>query len=282
MIYRSWTLMTRFASGEDGTDYSKKMAVEILASFLQEFPRICDGAFGRAAKRVAEQLLSEFRLIPPDPIDKSILKFEMGSPESEFGRGRNESIVESQIEAQFKLKCYLVTQEQYALFDPDHVPWQQRRKSKRRRPVVNVNWYDAWVYCRWMGEKYRLPLENEWEFACRAGTRTAYSFGKNFRLTHMRSGIADPRGLIPVGCMQPNPWGLFDMHGLTWEWCDSWYADDPKNAFHSHFLGEYRVAKGGAANTSALRGRSAERAFRDPSDGSGLICFRILLEVEKK
>ncbi|OEZ60457.1 SUMF1/EgtB/PvdO family nonheme iron enzyme [Duganella sp. HH105] len=99
-------------------------------------------------------------------------------------------------------------------------------------PVVGVSWVDAQLYLRWLSEKtgqtYRLPSEAEWEYACRAGTKTAFSFGDtisteqaNYDGHYTYNG--SPRGAYlqatnKAGAFQPNPWGLFDMHGNVWEW----------------------------------------------------------------
>ena len=101
-----------------------------------------------------------------------------------------------------------------------------------RHPVVGVNWFDAIRYVRWLseatGKSYRLPSEAEWEYACRAGTKTAFSFGD--RITTDQANYdgnftynGGPRGeyrrgTTPVGTFPANPWGLFDMHGNVWEW----------------------------------------------------------------
>ena len=101
-----------------------------------------------------------------------------------------------------------------------------------RHPVVGVNWFDAIRYVRWLSEvtckSYRLPSEAEWEYACRAGTKTAFSFGDtistdqanydgNFTYNGGARGVYR-RGTTPVGMFAANPWGLFDMHGNVWEW----------------------------------------------------------------
>lgn len=101
-----------------------------------------------------------------------------------------------------------------------------------RHPVVGVNWFDAVEYTRWLsamtGQRYRLPSEAEWEYACRAGTRTAFSFGDtigtgqanydgNFTYNGGPRGEYR-RGTTPAGMFAPNPWGLCDMHGNVWEW----------------------------------------------------------------
>jgi hypothetical protein len=107
-------------------------------------------------------------------------------------------------------------------------------------PVVEVNWYDAWVFCKWMGAQYRLPTGFEWEHACRAGTKTEFHFGNELNGTlancdgtrpygtdangnELKAGDSlagcTPAGLGRYPC---NAYGLFDVHGNVWEWCENW------------------------------------------------------------
>ena len=99
-------------------------------------------------------------------------------------------------------------------------------------PVVVVSWTDASEFCRWLAKKenkeYRLPTEAEWEYACRAGTKTAYSGGDTPEgLAAIGINVKDgQRFTSPVGGFQKNGFGLYNMHGNVWEWCQDWY--DPK------------------------------------------------------
>ena len=105
-----------------------------------------------------------------------------------------------------------------------------------RRPIINVTWWDAQAYIRWLkkttGHKYRMPSEAEWEYAARAGTTTAYSWGDEatgLALGNCRDcGEKISHQTEPVGSFKPNPWGLYDVHGNVWEWiADCWH---PSNA----------------------------------------------------
>jgi formylglycine-generating enzyme required for sulfatase activity len=113
-----------------------------------------------------------------------------------------------------------------------------------RHPVVGVNWFDAIRYVRWLseatGKSYRLPSEAEWEYACRAGTKTAFSFGDtittdqanydgNFTYNGGPRGVYR-RGTTPVGTFPANPWGLYDMHGNVWEWVQDVVHDNYEGA----------------------------------------------------
>jgi formylglycine-generating enzyme required for sulfatase activity len=111
-------------------------------------------------------------------------------------------------------------------------------------PVVGITWHDAQQYLRWLsartGQAYRLPSEAEWEYACRAGTRTAFSCGDtistklanydgNFAYNGGARGVLR-KGTTPVGSFAPNPWGLFDMHGNVWEWVQDAVHDNYEGA----------------------------------------------------
>ena len=107
------------------------------------------------------------------------------------------------------------------------------RAAADDEPVVQVTWNDARAFCDWLakveGMPYRLPSEAEWEYACRAGTTTRWSTGKDpATLEDAAWTIANAGGhLHPVGKKKPNPWGLRDMHGNAWEWCDDWFGGYP-------------------------------------------------------
>jgi len=129
---------------------------------------------------------------------------------------------------------------------------------------------------------YRLPTEAEWEYACRSGTTTAYGFGDNVsRLGDygwFRSN-SDSGGTHPVGEKKPNAWGLYDMHGNVYEWCQDWYgaypsgsATDPTGATS----GSYRVYRGGSWYNIARYCRSAYRDGPTPEDRYTILGFRVL------
>jgi formylglycine-generating enzyme required for sulfatase activity len=146
-------------------------------------------------------------------------------------------------------------------------------KGDPNRPVEEVNWSDAVEFCQRLsaspkekatGAVYRLPTEADWEFACRAGTPTRYSFGDAPTALSQHAWWKDnSQGQTqPVGRLRPNAWGLFDMHGNVWEWCEDWYGpyqagtvSDPGGAD----TGSYRVLRGGGWYDD---GRYCRSAFR--------------------
>ncbi len=149
-------------------------------------------------------------------------------------------------------------------------------------PVVGVSWDDAVAYARWAGK--RLPTEAEWEYACRAGSATKYSFGNDegrlgeYAWYYSNSG----RKTHPVGQKKQNAWGLYDMHGNVWEWCSDWYDKDyysnsPSRNPKGPTNGQYRVLRGGSWNNNANNARAANRNNNTPTNtnnNNGFRCAR--------
>ena len=153
-------------------------------------------------------------------------EFQMGSPESEPDREDGETQHLVKITKPFYLSAYEVTQEQY-----EKVMGKNLSISKGpTKPVENVSWNDAVEFCRRLsdqeGMEYRLPTEAEWEYACRAGTTTAYSFGDDTSQLSKYAWYGNSGGTThPVGEKLPNAWCLYDMHGNVFEWCQDWFGD---------------------------------------------------------
>ena len=135
---------------------------------------------------------------------------------------------------------------------------------------------------------YRLPTEAEWEYACRAGTTTAYHTGETLpEPFHKNVGMSWFPGrkagtdIVPlhVGKTPANPWGLYDMHGNVEEWCLDWYGpyvDDPQTDPTGRAEGDFRVTRGGSHSTTLEFLRSANRSGTLPDDKSWLIGFRVV------
>ncbi|MHC5937290.1 SUMF1/EgtB/PvdO family nonheme iron enzyme [Nostoc sp.] len=164
------------------------------------------------------------------------------------------------------------------------------------RPVENVSWYEAVEFCLRLSEKtgrdYRLPSEAEWEYACRAGTTTSFHFGETIT-SELVSCTIEPKSKFRkettnVGSFEvANAFGLYDMHGLVWEWCaDSWhnnynYAPLDGTAWEVGGDIHRRVLRGGSWSFSAELCRSASRSWNE-SDGGLRICgFRVVFSVEE-
>ena len=214
--------------------------------------------------------------------------FEMGSPSDEEGRYSNEGPVHHvNMENAFYMGRYEVTQKQWrAIMGDNDNPSDLKGDDL---PVENVSWDDVQEFIKKLNEKestdkYRLPSEAEWEYACRAGTTTRYSFGDS------ESKLGDyawytensDKKTHPVGQKKPNSWGLYDMHGNVWEWVeDSWhdsYNGAPADGSVWGGDGANRVIRGGSWFHRAFNCRSVNRDYYDPRTRDIDLGFRILKE----
>lgn len=198
--------------------------------------------------------------------------------------------------APFAMARHEVTQELYeAVMGGNPSKWKGPRNS-----VEMVNWDEAVDFCRKAtallrerkllapGDVVRLPSEAEWEYACRAGTTTAYSFGddaaalKDYAWFKANSKGEDP----PVGRKKPNAWGLYDMHGYVWEWCaDAWSKDhakaSPEGSPRASKDAKERVLRGGSYSDEASDCRSATRVGKPADFRSDTIGFRCVRAAAK-
>ena len=152
-------------------------------------------------------------------------------------------------------------------------------------PVEQVSWEDSQEFLKKLsvtGTKFSLPTEAQWEYACRAGTTTKFSSGNqdNDLNDHAWYSSNADRKTHPVGSKKPNPWGIYDMHGNLWEWCQDWYGSysaenvsDPVGPK----AGGYRVFRGGSWYNSARNCRSANRGGYRPSYRNGDLGLRLAL-----
>jgi formylglycine-generating enzyme required for sulfatase activity len=161
-------------------------------------------------------------------------------------------------------------------------------------PVEQVNWSDAMEFCKKLSQKeigrtYTLPTEAQWEYACRAGTSTVFSFGNSESslgdYAWYKSNSNDKTH--PVGQKRPNDFGLYDMHGNVWEWCRDWYDSgyynkniitDPENKQGD----SNRVLRGGCWDHTPVYFRSAERARFDTDSRYNNSGFRVVLSVSSQ
>jgi formylglycine-generating enzyme required for sulfatase activity len=156
-------------------------------------------------------------------------------------------------------------------------------------PVVNISYYDAQTFCRWLsereGSRYRLPSEAEWEFACRAGSALSWSSGTgDASLTEYAVHGPGTPSMLSVGTLLPNAFGLFDTSGNVWEWCRDWFAADyysrsPDANPPGPRQGERRVVRGGSFANLASYQRCAARQGELPDRGRQSIGFRVVREI---
>ena len=202
-------------------------------------------------------------------------KFMMGSPASEVDRSIDEGQHEVRLSA-FKMSAHEVTFAQYDAFceATKHKKANDEGWGRGKRPVINVSWYDATAFAKWMG--CRLPTEAEWEYACRAGSTTPFNTGDN--LTTSQANYSSLQ-TSTVGSYSPNTWGLYDMHGNVWEWCSDWYSENltsPQTNPRGPSKGYDRVLRGGCGGNNALDCRAAERNAFIPTNHNSGIGFRVV------
>ncbi len=216
--------------------------------------------------------------------------FMMGSPETELHRYRDEELHRVEIEKGFWMAKHEVTFDQFRLFyeTTSNTKPVDNHWGEGKRPVIMINWYQASAYANWLsgqtGKHYRLPTEAEWEYAARAGTTTAFSFGddENGFDDYAWNGENSDYKTQPVGLKKPNPWGLYDMHGNVWEWTSSLYVqefDGHEKIDSSLDIGyDDRAARGGAWYFPPKGMRSADRRLYHPKQKLTFMGFRLVLE----
>jgi formylglycine-generating enzyme required for sulfatase activity len=167
-------------------------------------------------------------------------------------------------------------------------------KNGNNRPVEFVSWDDAVAFCQKLSQKtgknYKLPSEAQWEYASRAGTTTPFYFGESVTPDLVNydgnyAYAAAPKGkyrkqTTDVGTFPPNPFGLYDMHGNVWEWCeDNWqknYINAPLNGSASISQSTFKVLRGGSWSYFPGYCRSACRYYADAGFGSSSLGFRVV------
>ena len=219
--------------------------------------------------------------------------FQMGSPESEAGRGSDEPRHAVRISQPFYLSEFCVTQEQFdAVMDYNPSFFKNYSRSEKR-PVESVTWTEADTFCDKLslmtGTLFHLPNEAQWEYACRAGVSSTFSVGATIdsERANIRSELTGiSRGEpMPVGSFLPNGFGLYDMHGNVFEWCHDWYSENFYN--ESPYLdpfgpqsGTTRVLRGGSYAFPPANCRSAARLNLAPSAKNKDIGFRIAATID--
>jgi formylglycine-generating enzyme required for sulfatase activity len=243
-------------------------------------------AFGLFAELTIQQITQRFRWITPGT-------FLMGSPDSEPERRDNETQHEVTLTNGFWLADSACTQ---ALWTAVMAENPSRFQDAPNHPVEIVSWLGVEPFIEKLNTLFpdlhaHLPTEAQWEYACRAGTQTPFSFGENITPEQVNYNGNYPyagggKGLfrektVPVKSLPPNPWGLFEMHGNVWEWCADWYAEEyPKQAITNPLgpdQGTSRVLRGGSWHSYGWYTRSAFRYWNEPEYRHDGIGFRLIL-----
>jgi formylglycine-generating enzyme required for sulfatase activity len=238
---------------------------------------------------IDENVTMDFVFIPPG-------RFHMGSPR-DVEKSKNDERPPHQVNITkgFYMGKYEVTQKQYLAIMKFH---KGLKFVGDQLPIDNIDWHEASTFIEKLSQetklKLRLPTEAEWEYACRAGTDTAFYTGNtispdqanyNCKKTYM----GGPQGLPydetrEVGSYPPNAFGLYDMHGNVWEWCSDWHnkdyykfcdEDDPQGPHK----GKRKVTRGGSWNDGPDKLRSANRQSRSPKADRKYIGFRVVLDL---
>lgn len=285
-------------------------------------------AFGISSSTVRAQI-SQATGIQAGQIDLQLVDipagtFVMGSQGWEINRDPQETLFKVTLSAYRMSKCE-ITNEQYATFlnamnigsdgiyaggsypkevlicasngrfdwglhvvDGKWVPVSGCEKN----PVINVSWYGAMEFATYVGGT--LPTEAQWEYACRAGTRTPFNTGQklsyndaNFDWTHPYNSpvnmlMTSPGKTLPVGSFPANAYGLCDMHGNVWEWTKDLYGKYPKEAQidysgpdESPGMGQMHIFRGGSWNNYAFWCRSASRRINESTYNANILGFRV-------
>jgi formylglycine-generating enzyme required for sulfatase activity len=261
------------------------------------------------AKEITNSLGMKLVLIPAG-------QFVMGSPATEAEREPSEDQHEVAITQPFYLGVHTVTQGQFEkVMGKNPSFFQAKNGGSPDHPAEQVRWNDAREFCKKLselpaekkaGRTYRLPSEAEWEYACRAGTTTPFNVGDtlsskqaNFNGNFPYGGAAKGPFLsrtAKVGSYLPNAWGLYDMHGNVYEWCNDWYVpdyyqksprDNPKGpdkgmvatGFGSNF---YVVVRGGCWLDEGPACRSARRFRLQQTEPYRWTGFRVACDVAGK
>ena len=224
-------------------------------------------------------------VVEPEMIEVPAGTFLMGAKEDEPNAESNEKPQREVTMELFWIGKYEVTFDEYDLFVnvTGRVRVGDQGWGRGKQPVINVSWEDAVAYARWLsnetGRNYCLPTEAEWEYAARAGSTTAHSFGDDpAQLGEYAWYLDNAKSQThPVGLKKPNAWGLYDMHGNVWEWTCSEYRDpyDGSERRCASGGGEKRVLRGGSWINDGRNLRSAQRNANDPGNRNDNLGFRL-------
>lgn len=245
-------------------------------------------------KTITNSIGMEFVLMPGGT-------FKMGSPQDEANRKKKEIEHQVTISKPFYMQTTEITVKQWRAVMGERFFF--KKKGTDDMPVVRVSWQDAINFIEKLnalnGGVYRLPTEAEWEYACRAGTTSAYAWGKTINCndamyanntlnTDLCVSFVESKGLpadqpAPVKSYRSNAWGLYDMEGNAWEWCQDWYGPYGKDAVvdpRGPSAGIDRVRRGGSWYGPGTRCRCANRNLSNPANRYQTTGFRLVREVE--
>jgi formylglycine-generating enzyme required for sulfatase activity len=216
--------------------------------------------------------------------------FLMGTAKNSQENFENEKQHSIEIKTPFYIAQFPVTFAEYNVYCQENDVIYQSELSltrlieeKTQHPVTDISWFEATAYCKWLSEKtgkhYRLPSEEEWEYACRANAQSMYYFGNDLKKLndyawYQKNSQGESQS---VGLKRPNLWGLYDMHGNIWEWTSS-EAPNYNASEHLHSLtrsSNYPIVRGGSWEDLPWWLRSAYRDKCDATSRGDDLGFRI-------
>jgi formylglycine-generating enzyme required for sulfatase activity len=225
-------------------------------------------ACGRYADLVVKGVIQRLRWIKPGT-------FLMGSPPGEMGRGDNELQHEVTLTHGFWLSDTACTQGLWQAVMGKNPSGYKATDH----PIGHVNWLNVEAFLRELGKlvaelKVRLPTEAEWEYACRAGTTSRFAFGDTVTPEQVH---VNGKRTVAVKTLPANPWGLYEMHGNVWEWCQDGYGEYPATAVVDplgDFAADLRVLRGGSWGSGCEYARSAARGHSLAGNAASIFGFR--------
>ena len=272
--------------------YSIRLSILIFAALI--FNSLSSLPVNALEKTITNSIGMEFVLIPGGT-------FKMGSPQDEPNRRQNEIEHRVTIRQPFYMQTTEVTVKQWRAIMGKRFFF--KKKGTDHMPVVKVSWQDCIDFIEKLNALnegvYRLPTEAEWEYACRAGTTSAYAWGKTIDCKDAMYGnntlkmdvcenYVKLKGLpvdqpAPAKSYKPNAWGLYDMGGNVWEWCQDWYGRYGKDAVvdpRGPRSGSDKVRRGGSWYGTGTRCRCANRNLSNPANRYQTTGFRLVREAE--
>ena len=276
---------------------AKRISLVSVFVFLLLWIQIFMPARGLCAEKAfINSIGMEFVLIPAGA-------FIMGSPPEEPSRNKDEVQHQVSITKPFYMQATEVTLKQWRALMGKRFFGLFKRRGKGNKPIVKVSWFDCVDFIKKLNALnegiYRLPTEAEWEYASRAGSQEAYSWGKDIDCTkamysnntvksedcldYVRSRGLATDSPAPVKSYPPNAWGLYEMHGNVWEWVQDWYGGYPPTAVvdpQGVETGTERVRRGGSWFKYGRACRSANRNFAHPATKHNTLGFRVVKEVQ--
>jgi sulfatase modifying factor 1 len=276
---------TATEASQDHGFYSRRESYQDAAGRNQ------GGVAGATGAAFVNSIGMKFVLLPPG-------KFVMGSAPHEIGQDSDEQPQHLvRISKPFYMQTTEVTQDQWVAVTGRNPSFFKTCGGDC--PVEQVSWDDCQRFIRKLNERektdrYRLPTEAEWEYACRAGTTTPFAFGDTLATEHANYDGNYPYSLsslgvyrrktVAVGSFAPNAWGLRDMHGNVWEWCQDWYGSYEPQAVTDPtgpVSGSCKVIRGGGWNYFGRMCRSSFRSNNVPSFAHASVGFRLVRDLNQ-